>query len=709
MGQLTRRYDWVSSPLGTPNHWPVSLRAAVGIVLHSRFPMFLWWGADLIQFYNDAYRPSLGQLGKHPTALGQRGDACWPETWPVIKPLIDQVLAGGEATWSEDQLIPIYRNGRLEDVYWTFSYSAAYGDEGQINGVFVTCTETTQAVLARRAFERSQTAFQHAIAQAPVATALFRGPQFVIELANEQVLAYWGRSRMEVIDKPLFEALPEAAGQGFEELLTGVLMNGHRFVANELAVKIQRAGKLEQTYIDFVYEPYREIDGTISGVTVVCVEVTEQVLARQQLHQAQASLQSAMAVAQLGIWQVDLATNQVEVDERCREIFGFGAEEGLTLERIQQIIDPGYRSLATEALTTALREPTATAEYYLIQPSTKQQIWIRSISTLQQDADGSRYVKSVVQDLTGLKQAVTDIEGLNGQLNQTLSQLRDSEARYRLLSVDLEQQVQLRTQELTVSNADLLDLNGLLVRSNENLEKFAYIASHDLQEPLRKIQQFGDLLKTRYAATTGDELVYLERMQLAASRMSTLIRDLLSFSRIATRRDLITPVPLNEVVDQALTNLELVLAETNASVHVALLPTIPGDATQLGQLFQNLLSNALKFRRKDVSGDWVTPQIEIHGQLISPDELPALVKPARQVQTYYLIEISDNGIGFEEKYLDRIFQIFQRLHGKGEFTGTGIGLAICEKVVANHGGAITATSQVGQGTTFLIYLPLIGA
>ncbi|GAB4000863.1 hypothetical protein GCM10028807_55160 [Spirosoma daeguense] len=667
--------------------------------------MFLWWGADLIQFYNDAYRPSLGQIGKHPLALGQRGEACWPETWSVIKPLIDQVWAGGEATWSEDQLIPIYRNGRLEDVYWTFSYSSAYGDEGQINGVFVTCTETTQAVLARWAFERSQAAFQHSIAHAPVATALFRGPQFVIELANEQVLAYWGRSREEVMGKPLFEALPEASGQGFEELLTGVLTNGHRFVANELAVKLKRAGQLEQTYIDFVYEPYRDIDGTISGVTVVCVEVTEQVLARQQLNQAQAALQSAMAVAKLGIWQVDLATNQVEVDDRCREIYGFAVAEALTLERIQQAIDPAYRVLAMDALTIALREPTATAEYYLIQPITKQRTWIRSISKLQQDADGSRYMKSVVQDLTGLKQAVTDIEGLNGQLNQTLSQLRESESRYRLLSVDLEQQIQLRTQELTMTNAELLDLNGLLIRSNENLEKFAYIASHDLQEPLRKIQQFGDLLKTRYTDSTGDELVYLERMQLAASRMSTLIRDLLSFSRISTRRDLMKPIVLNEVVDQALTSLELVLAETGAEVRVAPLPTI--DATQLGQLFQNLLSNALKFRRKDSSGDWVKPLIEIQLNRVTSEDLPALVKPARPAQTYYLIQVSDNGIGFEEKYLDRIFQIFQRLHGKGEFAGTGIGLAICEKVVANHGGAITATSQLGQGTTFLIYLPLI--
>ncbi|MBC7450294.1 MAG: hypothetical protein H7259_02270 [Cytophagales bacterium] len=116
MAQRTRDFNWSETQVGSPEQWPESLRTIINILLNSKFPMFLWWGEDLIQFYNDAYRPSLGNNGKHPAALGQKGEDCWPEIWPVIKPLIDQVLAGGEATWSEDQLIPIYRNGKLEDV-----------------------------------------------------------------------------------------------------------------------------------------------------------------------------------------------------------------------------------------------------------------------------------------------------------------------------------------------------------------------------------------------------------------------------------------------------------------------------------------------------------------------------------------------------------------------------------------------------------------
>ena len=125
-------------------HWPQSLRTTVSILLNSRFPMFLFWGPDLIQFYNDAYRPSLGEGGKHPTALGQKAVDCWPEIWEDIQPMLQQVLAGGEATWSEDQLLPFSRNGQIEDIYWTFSYSPVRNDAGEIGGVLTVCQETTR-------------------------------------------------------------------------------------------------------------------------------------------------------------------------------------------------------------------------------------------------------------------------------------------------------------------------------------------------------------------------------------------------------------------------------------------------------------------------------------------------------------------------------------------------------------------------------------
>lgn len=160
MGALTRSKDWSKSAVGTIENWPQSLRTTLSIILKSKFPMFLFWGKDLTCFYNDAYRPSLGENGKHPFILGQGGEESWPEIWHIIKPLMDQVLSGGEATWSEDQLIPIYRNGKLEDVYWTFSYSAVNDESGKVAGVMVICSETTEKVNTLKKSEASEREFR---------------------------------------------------------------------------------------------------------------------------------------------------------------------------------------------------------------------------------------------------------------------------------------------------------------------------------------------------------------------------------------------------------------------------------------------------------------------------------------------------------------------------------------------------------------------
>ena len=170
MALRIREFDWAKTPLGAIDTWPQSLRTAVGIVLRSKFPMFIWWGPDLIQFYNDAYRPSLGGDGKHPLALGQKGKACWPEIWPVIYPFISRVLDGGEATFSEDQLIPIYRNGKLEDVYWTFGYSAIIDEQGAVGGVLVVCHENTEKMIQYHKLVASEAELSFAIDAAELGT-----------------------------------------------------------------------------------------------------------------------------------------------------------------------------------------------------------------------------------------------------------------------------------------------------------------------------------------------------------------------------------------------------------------------------------------------------------------------------------------------------------------------------------------------------------
>jgi len=236
-----------------------------------------------------------------------------------------------------------------------------------------------------------------------------------------------------------------------------------------------------------------------------------------------------------------------------------------------------------------------------------------------------------------------------------------------------------------------------LTRSNQDLEQFAYSASHDLQEPLRKVMAFGSLLEKEYGANLeGDGHLYLASIGKATLRMQTLINDLLSYSRVTTRGKTFVAVNLNAVVGEVLSDLEVRIGETNAQVNVGDLPEIQADPTQMRQLVQNLIGNALKFHKPDEH-----PVITVSAEAVADAAGQASGSPAT-----CRLQIKDNGIGFDEKYLERIFGVFQRLHGRDEYGGSGIGLAVCRKIVERHGGTITATSQPGEGATFTVILPL---
>jgi len=255
--------------------------------------MFLWWGPQLIQFYNDAYRPSLGNNGKHPYALGQKGEDCWPEIWPIIKPLIDQVLYKGEPTWSVDQLIPIYRNGKIEDVYWTFGYSPVYDDDGQRKGVIVICSETTEHVNNSRKLHESYQALQisennllNLVMQAPIAIGHLKGRELVVVAANQKILELWGKDA-SIIGQPLEKALPELQDQPFLGILDNVYISGVPFFGTEHKALIRREGVLLELFFDFVYQPIKDINGNCTGIVVVANEVTDNVLARKRIQQSE--------------------------------------------------------------------------------------------------------------------------------------------------------------------------------------------------------------------------------------------------------------------------------------------------------------------------------------------------------------------------------------------------------------------------------------
>ncbi len=539
MGNRIREFDWSSTPIGLPESWPVSLRTSVNLLINSQFPMFVWWGDDLTTIYNDAYVPIAGD--KHPALLGQSGNIGWAEIWDSLDPLVKSVFRG-EATWSEDLLLVMNRRGYFEETYFTFSYSPIIDESGKVGGLFCACVETTEKVLSKKQLQESEQNLRNIILKAPVAMNIFKGPDFIVDLANDKMFELWGRPASEVMGKPIFEALPEAKGFGFEELMQKVYQYGEVVSVKEQLVELLRNDIAESVYVTVVYAPFKDGDGIIQGVVTVALDVTEQVNNRKILEASEAELHK-------------------RVEERTSE----------------------------------------------------------------------------------LAAVVTELQ-----------------------------------------------------RSNSHLEEFAHAASHDLKEPIRKIHFFMNMLKNKLSDKLEPESnnIFL-RVEQATHRMSNLIEDLLLYSHVSQRPLEKEPVDLNDITKHVLEDLEITIENRKAIINVSPLPVVMGYKRQLQQVMQNLLTNALKYVHKDRC-----PEISITHKIVpgSMYNLP--------FNKYHLICVKDNGIGFEQEHAEKIFTMFQRLHGKSEYEGTGIGLAIVRKVAENHDGKIMATSQPGNGAEFKLFLPL---
>lgn len=275
MGQLTRDFDWSKTNLGPPEQWSSSLLTTVGIILKSKFPMFLWWGTDLIQFYNDAYRPSLGNNGKHPGALGQQGVDCWPEIWPVIKPLIDQVMSGGASTWNEDALIPIYRNNKLEDVYWTFSYSKVEDTEDKPGGVLVICSETTEEILSKKKMGQAEEMLRFSIEAANAGT-------WIVDIASRKF-------RCSVRLKQLYGYRPDEE-MSLEDLITNAAEDHREKVALAVEETIINHKPFNISYpvighhdqktrwVNAFGRAYKDSTNNLMQFSALVIEITEQKL-----------------------------------------------------------------------------------------------------------------------------------------------------------------------------------------------------------------------------------------------------------------------------------------------------------------------------------------------------------------------------------------------------------------------------------------------
>ncbi|MDA6072310.1 PAS domain-containing protein [Flavobacterium sp. AC] len=285
MGELMRTKDWSKTPLGNPETWPQSLKTMVAVVLNNPFGMYIVWGKEYTQIYNDSFRPILGS-NKHPEALGISSQITFSEIWDTIGPMFHDVMQS-KAVSFPDLKLTLNRNGFDEECYFNFSYSPIKKEDGEVGGILVTVIETTEKVRATAALNISNIRYQNNIMQAPVAMCVFRGKNHIVEIANEQMIRLWRTTAEKVLNKPIFEALPDTKSQYLENLLDNVYNTGQKFIANEELVKFLRNGKIEDTYINFVYEALTESDGTISGVVGIAIEVTTQVVSRSKVEESE--------------------------------------------------------------------------------------------------------------------------------------------------------------------------------------------------------------------------------------------------------------------------------------------------------------------------------------------------------------------------------------------------------------------------------------
>lgn len=285
MGQRIRDYDWNNSSLGNPDSWPQSLKMTLRLMLSSDHPMFIWWGEELIQFYNDGYRRSLG-LERHPSALGQKGKECWVEIWPIIGPQIDYVMQGEGSIWRENALVPVTRDGQVEDVYCTYSYNPIYDENApsQVGGVLVILSETTRHIREQQRDKAQEARWRNLFTNAPAFMCIYSGPNHLYEYANTRYYELVGRS--DVVNKTLKEVVPEVYEQGFGDLLDYIYATGQTHVGLATPVTFRGKDGIERNvFLDFVLQPIRDADEKITGIFANGYDVTDSVLARQSLEE----------------------------------------------------------------------------------------------------------------------------------------------------------------------------------------------------------------------------------------------------------------------------------------------------------------------------------------------------------------------------------------------------------------------------------------
>ena len=517
--------------------------------------------------------------------------------------------------------------------YYDYIFVPVLDANGRIRAVAGSTRDITDQNRAARQIEEDRRRWRELLVQTPAAIAVLRGPEHTFEWVNPDYSRLVGRPAKALIGKTVRMAVPEVEGQIYEDLLNGVFRTGQPYVGHESMVRLDRGdGTLRDWYLNFAYLPTRNADGEIDGIFVHVTDVTDTVIARKRAEESEIQFRTLAETIPHLAWMADATGNRFWYNRRWFDYTGMAFEEAK---------DWGWQKV---------HDPTILPEML--------RLWRGALSSGQpfemvyplKGADG--FFRSFLTRVEPIK----DIEGRVVRWFGTNTDITD----------------QRRTEEE-------------LRRMNRELEEFAYVASHDLQEPLRMVNIYTQqILRT---VGPGNEKLsqYSAFVRQGVTRMEDLIHDLLTFSRTVQSDELpVGTADLPEAFAEALAVLKNRIEEAGAVIQVAPLPSVRGDTSQMAHVFQNLLSNALKYRKKDVA-----PKIEV---------------TAARDGDRWTVSVRDNGIGFEPQYAERIFGLFKRLH-KDEYEGTGLGLAICTRIVERYGGRMWAEGAPHVGSVFYFALP----
>lgn len=554
-------------------------------------------------------------------------DFVYPEDREKTQNQAVDVMSGNSSTYLENRYVR--KDGTVVPIEW----SVRWDETDQLR--YGVARDVTDKKRLEKANEIERQRFLGLYLQAPSCMGILKGPNHEFEMANPLYLQLINKS--DIIGKTVKEVLPELESQGIFDFLDTVYTTGNTFSANEMLVKFdfKGTGELVDTYLNFIYQAHRNQDGQIDGIVFFAIDVTEQVLSRKKIEEREREIRSLAESMPQIVWVTNAQGENTYFNQQWVDY------TGLTLEESNGFgwTKPFHRedkTRAWEAWKIALETLTEYVIECRLQCYDGSYRWwlIRGVPKINDNGEILKWYGTC-----------TDIENIK----QT------------------EEKLKKQAKELALSNTEL--------------EQFAYVASHDLQEPLRMVTSFLKLLEKKYRTVIDDKgREYIDFAVDGANRMRQIILDLLELSRVGSSEENQEDIDLNELVEEVQILNRKTIREKNALIISEPLPHVTSYRSTLLQVFQNLIGNALKYTDKDraVRINITSAEFDDHWQLA----------------------VHDNGIGIDQEYFDKIFIIFQRLHTKDEYSGTGIGLAITKKIIENQGGKIWVESEEGTGSTF---------